>query len=478
MRPVVFLLAFLVIASARAAPSLPNIVIIFTDDQGYADVGVFGAKGFTTPNLDRMAAEGRKFTNFHVSQPVCSASRTALLTGCYSNRLGIHGALGPRDPRGIADTEMTLAQLLKQKGYATGIAGKWHLVRAPQFLPTHHGFDEYFGLPYSNDMWPRHPETKPGAYPTLPLIEGDKVVKEEVTHEDQAQLTTWYTERAVKFIDANRERPFFLYVAHNMPHVPLHVSDKFKGKSERGLYGDVIEEIDWSVGEILAALKRNGLDENTWVIFTSDNGPWLNYGEHAGSAAPLREGKGTCWEGGTREPCIMRWPGKIPAGTTCGDMLMTIDLFPTMAKLTGAEPPGHKIDGLDVWPIIAGESGAKNPHDAYFFYFETNQLQAVLSGDGRWKLQLPHTYRTLGGKPGGKDGAPVKYGQRKLKQAELYDLENDVSETANVAGKNPGIVKRLEAFAEKAREDLGDALTKRKGAGAREPGRIPTEPGA
>ena len=478
MRPVVFLLAFLWFASARAEQRLPNVVIIFTDDQGYADVGVFGAKGFTTPNLDRMAAEGRKFTNFHVSQPVCSASRTALLTGCYSNRLGIHGALGPRDPLGISDKEMTLAELLKQKGYATGMAGKWHMGRAPQFLPTHHGFDEYFGLPYSNDMWPRHPEAKPGAYPTLPLIEGDKVVKEAVTHEDQAQLTTWYTERAVKFIDANKEHPFFLYVAHNMPHVPLHVSEKFKGKSERGLYGDVIEEIDWSVGEILAALKRNGLDENTWVIFTSDNGPWLSYGEHAGSAAPLREGKGTCWEGGTREPCIMRWPGKIPAGTTSGDMLMTIDLFPTIAKLTGAEPPAHQIDGLDVWPIIAGEAGAKNPHDAYFFYYETNQLQAVLSGDGRWKLQLPHTYRTLGTQPVAKDGIPVKYEQRKLARAELYDLENDVSESADVAGKNPEVVKRLKAFAEKARADLGDSLTKRKGAGVREPGRVAGEPGA
>ncbi len=477
MRLAVFLLALLSLVSARAAQSLPNIVIIFTDDQGYADVGVFGAKGFTTPNLDRMAAEGRKFTNFHVSQPVCSASRTALLTGCYSNRLGIHGALGPRDPRGIADTEMTLAQLLKQKSYATGMVGKWHMGRAPQFLPTHHGFDEYFGLPYSNDMWPRHPEA-PGGYPSLPLIEGDKVVKAEVTHEDQAQLTTWYTERAVKFIDANKARPFFLYVAHNMPHVPLHVSDKFKGKSARGLYGDVIEEIDWSVGEILAALKRNGLDENTWVIFTSDNGPWLSYGEHAGSAEPLREGKGTCWEGGTREPCIMRWPGKIPASTTCGDMLMTIDLFPTIAKLTGANPLAHKIDGLDVWPIIAGENGAKNPHDAYFFYYETNQLQAVLSGDGRWKLQLPHTYRTLDGKPGGKDGAPAKYEQRKLEQPELYDLENDVSETANVAEKNPEVVKRLEAFAEKAREDLGDSLTNRKGTGTREAGRAASEPGA
>ncbi|MEO7318161.1 MAG: sulfatase-like hydrolase/transferase, partial [Chthoniobacteraceae bacterium] len=318
---------------------------------------------------------------------------------------------------------------------------------------------------------PKHPETKPGSYPTLPLIEGDKVVNPEVTADVQAQLTTMYTERAVKFIDANKERPFFFYLAHNMPHVPLHVSDKFKGKSERGLYGDVIEEIDWSVGEVLAALKRNGLDEKTLVIFTSDNGPWLSYGEHAGSAAPLREGKGTNWEGGTREPCIMRWPGKIPAASTSADMLMTIDLFPTMAKLIGGELPAHKIDGLDVWPLIAGEPGAKNPHDAYFFYYEMNQLQAVLSGDGRWKLQLPHTYRTLGDQPPAKGGVPAKYEQRKLEPAELYDLQNDVSETTNVAAKNPDIVKQLEVFAEAAREDLGDSLTNRKGAGVREAGR-------
>ncbi|HEX4646812.1 MAG TPA: sulfatase, partial [Verrucomicrobiae bacterium] len=337
----------------------PNIVIIFTDDQGYADVGVFGARGFTTPNLDRMAAEGCVFRNFHVAQPICSASRAALMTGCYPNRIGIHGALGPRSKTGLSDGEMTLAQMLKQRGYATGIFGKWHLGDSPQFLPTHHGFDEYFGLPYSNDMWPLHPEIAnlpPGApgrnrYPDLPMYDGDRVAIPKITHEDQNQFTTWYTERAVKFINGHKDQPFFLYVAHNMPHVPLHVSDKFRGKTARGLYGDVIEEIDWSVGEILAALKKNGLEQNTWVIFTSDNGPWLRFGNHAGSAKPLREGKMTNWEGGTREPCIMRWPGKIPAGTTSADMLMTIDIFPTVAKLIGAELPKHKIDGLDVWPL-------------------------------------------------------------------------------------------------------------------------------
>lgn len=462
----------------HAAVRPPNIVIIFTDDQGYGDVGVFGAKGFTTPNLDRMAAEGRRFTNFHVPQPVCSASRAGLLTGCYPNRIGIHGALGPNARHGIADTEMTLAQLVRQKGYATGIAGKWHLGHHPQFLPTHHGFDEYFGLPYSNDMWPLHPEAKPGAYPPLPLIEGDQVLKLGLGHEDQAQLTTQYTERAVKFIERNKDHPFFFYLAHNMPHVPLHVSGKFKGKSAQGLYGDVIMEIDWSVGEILKTLRRLNLDDNTLVIFTSDNGPWLSYGNHAGSAGPLREGKGTHWEGGTREPCIMRWPGKIPAGTTSGEMLMTIDLFPTIAKLIGAELPKHTIDGLDVWQLIVGAPGAMNPHDGYYGYYENNQLQSVTSGDGQWKLQIPHTYRTLAGRPGGTNGVPAKYEQRKIERPELFDLRADLGERKNIADEHPKIVQRLLALAGQAREELGDSLTQRTGKGVREPGRLPEPVGA
>ena len=466
---------------AAAKPTaLPNVVIIFTDDQGYADVGVFGAKGFQTPNLDRLASQGCIFRNFHVPQPVCSASRAGLLTGCYPNRNGIHGALGPRSKVGISSGETTLAQLVKQRGYATAIFGKWHLGDSPQFLPTHHGFDQYFGLPYSNDMWPLHPDLvklppddpRRKRYPDLVMYEGDRVVIPNVTHQDQNQLTTWYTEHAVRFIDQNRDRPFFLYLAHNMPHVPLHVSDKFRGKTQRGLYGDVIEEIDWSVGQVMEALRRNGLEENTWVIFTSDNGPWLSYGDHAGSAYPLREGKGTNWEGGTREPCIMRWPGKIPAGTESWKMLMTIDLFPTIARQIRAKLPAHKIDGLDVWPIIAGKPGAKNPHSAYWFYYEVNQLQAIVSADGRWKLQLPHTYRTLGGHPGGHDGLPAPYQQRRLETAELYDLANDIGESTDVSPQNPRIVKRLEAEAEKARAELGDALTHRTGNGSREPGRV------
>ncbi len=478
MKPLRFLLALILPClvcfpwSASAAVRPPNIVIIFIDDQGYADIGPFGAKGYSTPNLDRMAKEGRIFTNFHVPQPVCSASRAGLLTGCYPNRIGIHGALGPSAKHGIADSEMTIAQLVKQKGYATGMAGKWHLGTPKQFLPTHHGFDEYLGLPYSNDMWPLHPEAKKGAYPPLPLIEGDQVIKTDLGHEDQNFLTAQYTERAVKFIEKNKDRPFFFYLAHSMVHVPLHVSDRFRGKSQQGLYGDACMEVDWSVGEVLAALKRTGVDDHTLVIYTSDNGPWLSYGNHAGSAGPLREGKGTCWEGGTRVPCVMRWPGKIPAATQSGEMLMTIDLLPTIAKLTGTEPAKHTIDGLNVWPLIAGEKGAKNPHDGYAFYYEQNALQAVSSSDGRWKLQLPHSYRTLGGRPGGTNGIPAKYENRKLAAAELYDLQNDVGETKNVAAANPKIVKQLEAFAEKMRAELGDALTERKGSGVREPGKV------
>lgn len=485
-------LLFLLLLGAHKAAALdsaektsdrsPNIIIILTDDQGYADVGKFGAEGFQTPNLDRMADEGAVFRNFHVAQPVCSASRCALLTGCYPNRLGIHGALGPKSKVALAYDEITLAELLKQRGYATAIFGKWHLGDSPQFMPLRRGFDEFFGLPLSVDYWPGHPglitNMPPDLvaikreYPNLPIYDGEKIFRPEMSIADLNQLTTWYTERAVRFIDRNKSRPFFLYVAHSMPHVPLGVSDKFRGQTKRGLYGDVIEEIDWSVGEILGALKRDEIDERTWVIFTSDNGPWLCYGNHAGSAKPLREGKGTNWEGGTREPCVMRWPGKIPAGTDTWDMLMTIDLFPTIARLAGAELPPHKIDGLDVWPIISRQPGAKNPHAAYWFYYETDDLQAVTTSDGKWKLQLPHTYQTLAGKHPGRDGVPAPYSHRKVKHEELYDLVHDIGEKRNVARRHRDIVKQLEAQAEEARAELGDGLTKRAGSGCREPARL------
>ena len=442
----------------------PNIIIVFTDDQGYADVGCFGAEGFETPNLDRMAEEGVLFTDFHATTAVCSASRVSLMTGCYPERVSILGALGPGSKIGINSEEVTIAEILKSCGYATAIYGKWHLGDNPKFLPTRHGFDEYFGLPYSNDMWPNHP-TAGDRYPPLPLIEGEEIIQ---YMPDQTMLTTWYTERAVKFIENNNDKPFFLYVPHSMPHVPLYVSDKFKGKSERGLYGDVIMEIDWSVGQIMAALKKHDIDEQTLMIFTSDNGPWLSYGDHAGSADPLREGKGTMFEGGMREPCIMRWQGRIPAGTICRELATTMDILPTVTKLVGGKLPEHNIDGHDILPLIIGKKGAKSPTEVYYCYYR-GRLEAVRSG--KWKLHFPHTYRTMAGKSGGTGGKPNPYSQAEIGLA-LFDLENDISETTNVADKHPDVVKRLQTLGEKAREDLGDRLTKRKGKGVRPPGRL------
>lgn len=469
------LLACLAIASgAFAVPSTPNLVVIFMDDMGYADVSCFGAQGYETPNIDRLAKEGRKFTNFHVAQPVCSASRTALLTGCYPNRIGMHGALGPSAMHGIHSDEMTLAELVKQKGYATAAVGKWHLGSLPAFLPTRHGFDEYYGLPYSNDMWPFHPQARKGAYPKLPMVENDRVVDEEVTPEDQTHLTTDYTERSVRFIEKNKDRPFFLYLAHSMVHVPLFVSDKFKGRSGKGLFADVMLEVDWSVGQVLDTLKENGLEENTWVIFTSDNGPWLSYGDHAGSAGLLREGKGTCWEGGTRVSGLMKWPGRIPAGTTTDTMMMTIDILPTVAHVIGASLPEHPIDGLNCWPIVSGAPDARNPHEFYAFYYEQNQLQAITSGDGRWKLQLPHKYRSMQGVTDkAVNGIPVLYKQQAIDSPELYDLYSDISESKNIAAQFPEEVTRLEGYAEAIRVELGDSLKKQpRGKGTREPGRM------
>ena len=455
------------IQQAGAADAPPNVVIVFADDLGYGDLSCYGAKGYQTPNLDRMASEGIRFTDFYAAQAVCSASRTALLTGCYPNRVGILGALGPKSNHGIHDDEWTIAEVLKSKGYATAIYGKWHLGHHPQFLPTRHGFDDYFGLPYSNDMWPKHPTSK---FPDLPLVEGEKTI---ALNPDQRNLTTWYTERAVKFIEQNKDQPFFVYVPHAMCHVPLFVSDKFQGKTQRGLFGDVLEEIDWSVGQILATLKRLNLDDNTLVIFTADNGPWLSYGDHAGSAGPLREGKGTSFDGGVREPFIARWPGKIPAGSTCRQPAMTIDLLPTIAKLAGAERPADRpadrpIDGLDIWPLISAASNAVTPHEAFYFYWG-GALEGIRSG--KWKLHFPHNYRTLAGKPGGKGGQPVEYASAHIGLS-LFDLEQDPGETTNVADKNPEVVSRLQTLAEQARQDLGDAATKRTGRGVRKAGQL------
>jgi len=442
----------------------PNFIVILADDQGYADVGCFGAEGFTTPNLDRMAAEGIRFTDFYAAAASCTPSRAALLTGCYPQRVSLPHVLGPNAKIGINSDEKTIAEVLKPLGYATACYGKWHLGHYPKFLPTRHGFDDYFGLPYSNDMWPRHPE-QPEVYPDLPLVEGERIIE---FNPDQTKLTTWYTERAVGFMEKNKDRPFFLYLPHSMPHVPLHVSDKFKGKSKQGLYGDVIMEIDWSVGQITSTLKRLGIDRQTLVVFCSDNGPWLSYGDHAGSAKPLREGKGTTFDGGQREPTIMCWPGKIPASTVCNEPASTMDILPTIAKLAGAELPSRPIDGKDIWPLMSSQPGAKSPREA-FFYYSGWALQAVRSG--KWKLHLPHNYRTLGGRKGGTGGQPVKYEQGTIGLA-LFDVQNDIGEQHDVSAQHADVVKRLLSMADKMREDLGDSAKKMTGRNRRPPGHI------
>jgi arylsulfatase len=433
-------------------------VLIFIDDMGYADVGCYGAKEYETPNIDRMAEQGMRFTSFYVAQAVCSASRAALLTGSYPNRVGIFGAYNDQAKVGIHANEETIAEVLKKKEYATACFGKWHLGHHHKFLPLQHGFDEYLGLPYSNDMWPveydgtalpeGHSKLR---YPPLPLIEGNEKVAEIRTLEDQDTLTTRYTKRAVQFIEKNKDRPFFLYVPHTMVHTPLGVSDKFRGKSQQGKYGDVMMEIDWSVGEILKTLEKHSLEKDTLVIFTSDNGPWMNFGKHAGSAGPFREGKGTSWEGGVRVPCIMRWPDQIPEGSECDRMAATMDVLPTLAAITGAALPEHKIDGVNILPLLEGNPNA-NPRDHLYYYYG-KQLQAVRQG--KWKLHFPHGYRSYEGVEPGKNGLPGPYAHGET-GLELYDLEKDIGERHNVAGENPDVMERLTALGNIARKELGD----------------------
>ncbi len=470
-------LFFVTLASVAIARP-PNIVVVFVDDMGYADVGCYGAQGSETASLDRMAEQGARFTDFYVSQPVCSASRASLLTGCYANRVGISGALGPNARHGIHPEETTLAEVCKSVGYATAAFGKWHLGHLPEFLPTRHGFDESYGIPYSNGMWPWHRSLahfddpvrrRKEGYPDLPLFEGERIVDEEVTPADQTRFTRDLTLRAVDFIGRHRDEPFFLYVAHPMPHVPLFTSDGFAGSSEQGAYGDVIQEIDWSVGQILGTIDRYGLGEDTLVIFASDNGPWLSYGNHAGSALPLREGKGTTFEGGVRVPCLMRWVGRIEPGTVVREPLMTIDILPTVAGLIGAELAGPEIDGRDVWEYVVAEP-AGAAHAALFFYYHNNHLEAMRAG--RWKLHFPHGYRSMIGRELGKDGSPGAYDHSVKTGLELYDLEADIGETNDLAAERPEVVQRLLQRAEGIRAALGDKLHEREGSENRAAGRV------
>ena len=450
----------------------PNVVLIFIDDMGYGDVGVYGAEGYSTPNLDRLAAEGMRFTDFYASQAVCSASRASLLTGCYAERVSIRGALSPSAEVGLNPDETTLAEMLKTRGYSTAIFGKWHLGHHPEFLPLQHGFDEYLGLPYSNDMWPVEYDGTPAmggnkaAHPPLPLIEGNEVLELIEDQAGQDQLTALYTRRAVDFIDLHAEAPFFLYLAHSMVHVPLGVSDEYRGRTEQGMFGDVMEEIDWSVGQVMETLDRNGLTEDTLVIFTSDNGPWLNFGNHAGSAGGLREGKGTAFEGGPRVPAIWRWPGRIEPGSVCSQMASTLDVLPTVAAISGAALPQGPIDGVDVLSLLDGEAGA-DPRDNFLFYYD-GQLRGIR--EGRWKRVYEHRTRSYVGVEPGMDGVPGPYASPIVPEA-LYDLENDVGETLDVAAQHPDIVARLDAMAEEARSALGDGLSGRTGSEVRPPGR-------
>ncbi len=429
------------LASSPSAAKRPNVVIIFLDDSGWADFRPFGQTPYPTPNVERLAKQGCAFHNFYVPQAICSASRSALLTGCYPGRTKMFGAHGPR-ARGVDPKFPTIGQVLQTAGYKTGVFGKWHIGDQPDTRPPARGFDESCGLMYSNDMWEFHPE-RPEGYPQpLQFWENGKIKIERVNKDDQQYLTRWYTEHAVDFIGRHKDEPFLLYVPHSMPHVPLFRSPEFAGKSGHGVHGDVITELDWSVGQIMGALDKAGVADNTLVIMTSDNGPWTSYGNHSGKT-PYRESKGTGFDGGTRSACIMRYPGHIKPGTISKKAFCTIDLLPTVAKLAGAKLPESTIDGQDVWPLITAAKGATNPHP-YYAFSTGSTFEGVISGDGRWKLHVPHTYRQL--TKAGDDGAAGTYHQTEIGLS-LYNLDRDPYETKNVLDQNPGVLKRLQTYA-------------------------------
>jgi arylsulfatase len=470
------LIAFWILATTLtgntswAFDNRPNIIVVFADDLGYGDLSCYGQKRYSTPNIDSIATNGVRFTDFHSSQPVCSASRASLLTGCYANRIGIHGALGPAAKNGIHDDEVLLSEMLKSQGYKTCAVGKWHLGHHQKFLPLQHGFDRYLGLPYSNDMWPHGPVVKPGTFPELPLIRDNEIIDSDVDAQDQSKLTKQYSDFAIEFLENSKDDPFFLYFAHSFPHVPLYAGEEFKGKSKAGIYGDVIEEFDAVVGRILNFLKHNNLERNTLVIFSSDNGPWLTYGDHAGTAGPLREGKGTVYEGGTRVPMLAQWPGQIPAGSVQDATAMTIDVLPTIARIINAPLPSHAIDGLDIFDLMCSKPGAKCPHEVFYHYFRQGELQAIRSGP--WKLMLPHDVNCIVPDQLGGQGKPGKSQMRKITEPELYHLGNDLGETTNLASQKPEVLKSLLELADQGRKELGDSLTKTQGSGVRPCGTI------
>lgn len=428
----------------------PNIVMIFIDDMGYGDIGPFGSTKNRTPCLDRMAKEGMKFTSFYAA-PVCSVSRAQVMTGCYGVRVSVPGVFFPCGKLGLNPEEHTVAELLKAQGYATMCIGKWHLGDQNAFLPTRQGFDHYLGIPYSNDM--NKPSAESGKS-VVPLVRDEKV-EELLDGEGQDKVTERYTEEAVKFIRGNKDRPFFLYFPHTAVHVPIHPGAKFQGKSQNGPFGDWVEELDWSVGQVLDTLREAGLDKKTLVIFTTDNGPWLSHGKNAGEAGPLRGGKGSTWEGGVRVPTLVWWPGQVPAGQSCDTVAGTIDLLPTFVSLAGGKvPTDRKIDGADISKLLLGQTkeAAREAH----FYYNGYKLQAVRSGP--WKLALVPQAKGMGSK----DADEVEKGLR------LYNLDNDIGEKTNVADANPEVVKKLSSLAVKITEELGDGTG--KGPGVRPPG--------
>ena len=421
----------------------PNVVLIFMDDAGYGDFHPFGNPPYATPHVKRLAAEGGRFNRFFVPQAVCSASRAALLTGCYPERTKMFGALSPGE-KGLDGKFSTMAEVFKKSGYATALFGKWHLGEEAATRPAARGFDESAGLLLSNDMWDKNNrDPKKWANYHLKFWTNDKVTCDRVTPEFQKTLTSRAAQASVDFIQRHQASPFFLYVPFSMPHVPLYCSEAFQNKSGAGLYGDVIMELDDAIGQIMKALEVNGLEENTIVIMSSDNGPWLLWGNHAGQT-PFREGKTTSFNGGTQSPLIIKYPAKIKAGSSSDAMFCSIDLFPTLCSWTGVALPSHEIDGKDVSSLMAGETGSRNPHD-YYSVTVGKDFQAIISGDGRWKLHLPHLYNH----PAkiGHDGRPGAYEDRKIPLS-LFDLQQDPKETTNVMKENPQVLKQLQQLAQ------------------------------
>ena len=460
LKRIIYLIILFVIFSCEKNNNSPNIVFILADDLGYGDLSSYGSETIETINIDKLADDGVKLTSYYAAQPVCSASRAAILTGAYPNRIGIYNAFGPTSDSGISHNEYTLAEMLKDNGYKTGIFGKWHLGSKKEFFPTNHGFDEFYGILYSNDMWRWHPEYPEGYPQDLLLYRNENALKEII---DQSNLTKDITTESINFIEKNKDNPFFLYIAHPQPHVPLFVSEDFEDLTGNGLYADVITEIDYSVGRVLDKIEESGLTENTIVVFTSDNGPWLSYGNHSGSSGIYREGKGTTWEGGVRVPSIIKFPNGLKP-SEIDEPIMAIDWMPTFANITRSKLSQNKIDGKDIWPLLSGEVN-QSPHEKLYFYYRVNELHSIRMND--WKIQFSRTYRSLNGKKGGKDGIPVKYEMNNIDKNELYNLKDDPQERIDVYDKFPEIAKKMEELAEKARVELGDNLKGRKGKGNR-----------